>query len=266
MTPLESVVLGVVQGFTEFLPVSSSGHLVLAQALLGVQLPGVLFEVTVHVATLCAVLWVYRRRVAELARGTLGGERDSLAYVGLLAVASVPAGIAGILGADFLEAQFEQPLVAAVLLLVTGGLVYTTRWTVPRAEDPLPGVGTALGIGVAQAVAILPGISRSGSTVALGTWLGVEPARMAEFSFLMSVPAIAGAAVLQAADPAPTSRALGGGAVALAFLAALLAGIVAIRIFVRMLRSLTFHRFAYYCWTVGLAYLAAAAAFPELRG
>lgn len=266
MTPLEAIALGILQGLTEFLPVSSSGHLVLAQAVLGIELPGVLFEVAVHVATLCAVVWVYRKRVGELARGALTGERASLAYVGLLLLASVPAGLAGVLAANFIEAQFERPLLTAGLLLVTGAIIYTLRWTVPRAQRPLPGPWRALAVGASQAAAILPGISRSGATLAAGTGLGVEPVRMAEFSFLLSVPAIAGAAVLQAGEFAVGVRDVGTAALALGFAAALLAGVAAIRLFVHMLRTRTFHRFAYYCWAVGLVYLAAAAAMPELRG
>ena len=266
MSVLESVILGVVQGLTEFLPVSSSGHLVLAQGLLGVRLPGVGFEIVVHVATLCAVLWVYRERVRRLALGVVGRERDSLRYVGLLLLASIPAGVVGLLGSDFLEAQFERPPVAAALLLVTGALVYTTRWTARGGGRAEPDAGRALLIGAAQAAAILPGISRSGSTVAVGTWLGVEPVRMAEFSFLMSVPAIGGAAMLQAGDLADSSSLIGNAALASGFAAALLSGVAAIRIFVRMLRSVTFHRFAYYCWAAGLGYLTAAAFLPELRG
>ncbi len=266
MSLAEAVVLGLVQGFTEFLPVSSSGHLVLAQAVLGLRLPGVFFEVVVHVATLCAVLWVYRARVGALARGVLTGEREAVVYVLLLLLASVPAGVAGLMGRDFFHGTYEAPLLAASMLLVTGAFVWSISRTAPLAEDPRPGPAQALGVGVAQALAILPGVSRSGSTVATGAAMGVDVIRMAEFSFLMSVPAIGGAAILELRDAEAVAAQVGGLALALGFLAALLSGVAAIRIFVRMLRTRTFHRFAYYCWAVGLAYLAAAAVFPELRG
>lgn len=265
MSLFHALLLGVLQGLTEFLPVSSSGHLVLAEALLGLDLPGVVFEVTVHVATLCAVLWVYRARVVELLRGL--GRRDgaSLRYVGLLLLASVPAGIAGTAGGAFFEGAFDRPVVAAAALLVTGGLVWSLKRTASFGRKPVPGAGSALGIGVAQAAAILPGLSRSGATVAVGSWLGVEVVRMAEFSFLLSVPAIAGAALLQADEVALASATLGVPALAAGFAAALVSGVAAIRIFVRMLETRRFHRFAYYCWVVGLAYLAAAALSPGLR-
>lgn len=265
MSAFEAILLGVVQGLTEFLPVSSSGHLVLAEALLGLDLPGVVFEVTVHLATLCAVLWVYRKRVAALATGLRRGDPASLRYLLLLLLASVPAGIAGVGGRELFEGAFDRPSLAAALLLFTGALVWTVKRSGPRAERSRPDPPDALGIGVAQAVAILPGVSRSGATVAAGTWLGVEVVRMAEFSFLLSVPAIGGAALLQVGELDSASAVLGTGPLVAGFAAALLSGVAAIRIFVRMLERRTFHRFAYYCWFVGLAYLAAAALIPELR-
>lgn len=265
MTPFQAAILGIVQGLTEFLPVSSSAHLVMADALLGIRQPGVLFETLVHVATLGAVLWVYRTRVADLARGTLRWEADSVRYVGLLALASVPAGLAGVLGRDFFVSAFDRPPAAAALLLVTGGLVWSLKRTAPSAGEPRPGPGQALLVGVAQAFAILPGISRSGSTVAAGVWRGVDPVRMAEFSFLLSVPAISGAALLELDGLG--AAAAGGDAPALAvgFVAALVAGVAAIRLFVRTLEARSFHHFAWYCWAAGGAYLVAAWLMPGLR-
>lgn len=265
MSLFEAVLLGIVQGLTEFLPVSSSGHLVISQALLGLELPGVFFEVVVHLATLCAVCWVYRASLWRLARGVFGRDAALTGYVGLLALATIPAGLVGVGLGDLLAPIFERPVVAAALLLVTGGLVWSIRSFSERAHRQRPRAPDAVGIGFAQALAILPGISRSGSTVAVGTALGIDPARAAEFSFLLSIPAIAGAAVLQLPDLAETGAALGTIPLAGAFVAAAVSGVVAIRIFLRMLERRTFHRFAYYCWIAGAAYLAAAAIWPHLR-
>ncbi len=264
MSVLEATVLGIVQGLTEFLPVSSSGHLVLGQALLGIRLPGVTFEVTVHLATLCAVLWVYRGRVGSLAVGALRGDRSSWTYIGLLFLASVPAGLVGVLAQDWFVSAFGRPVFAACLLIVTGFIVYSVRLTSPRAAAPSPTVAQSIWIGIAQAAAILPGISRSGATVAMGTWRGIEPVAVAEFSFLMSVPAILGAGLLQlrhaGGSGGPGAAVLGAG-----FAAALVAGVLAIRLFVRMLQTGAFYRFAWYCWAAGSAYLVAAAFQPGLR-
>ena len=264
MSVLEAIVLGIVQGLTEFLPVSSSGHLVLGQALLGIRLPGVTFEVTVHLATLCAVLWVYRGRVGSLASGALRGDGPSWTYIGLLVLASLPAGVVGVLAKDWFEAAFGRPVFAASLLIVTGFIVYSVRLTAARAKAPVPSAGQSVLIGIAQAAAILPGISRSGATVAMGTWRGVDAVAVAEFSFLMSVPAILGAGLLQLRD---AGGAGGPGAAVLVagFVTALVAGVMAIRLFVRMLQAGAFHRFAWYCWAAGSAYLVASVFQPALR-
>jgi len=262
----QAAILGVVQGLTEFLPVSSSGHLVLARGLLGVQTDGVVFEVIVHVATLCAVLWVYRVRVASLVRGMIHGRPESWRYVGLLALASVPAGIVGVAWESEIEGLFGRPPVAAALLLVTGVAVWTVGRTSPRARDPEPGAGQAMWVGIAQAAAILPGLSRSGMTLAAGSWRGVEVVALAEFSFLMSVPAIGGAALLKASD---IGGALSSGALvplAVGFGCSLAAGVFAIRFFLRTLERRTFHRFSYYCWALGLSYLLLFVVRPGLVG
>ncbi len=265
MSLLESLLLGVLQGLTEFFPVSSSGHLVLAQALLGVRVPGVLFEVVVHLGTLCAVLWVYRARVFHLLHGLFSAEADSRRYVGLLLLATLPAAVAGLWGRSFFEDAFERPVAAASFLLLSGMFAWSLKRSAPRADRARPGAGGAFAVGLAQALAILPGVSRSGATVATGAWLGVEVTRMAEFSFLMSVPAIAGAglAQLDQLGSVPTQAVTPG--LAIGFAAACLSGIAAIRIFLWMLKARTFHRFAYYCWSVGVVYLIAAALVPALR-
>ncbi|MDX1393384.1 MAG: undecaprenyl-diphosphate phosphatase [Gemmatimonadota bacterium] len=266
MSFIEAFVLGVVQGLTEFLPVSSSGHLVLADALLGLETPGVLVVIALHVATLLAVCWVYRRRIGELVGGLLRADRESLVYIGLLVLASVPAAVIGIGFLDLLGGTFERPVVAATLLLVTGVIVWTLRYSARRTgyRDQFRAID-AVGIGLAQALALLPGISRSGSTVAMGAGLGLDPGRVAEFSFLMSVPAIGGAAILQAPELSAAGATIGAAPLAVAFVAALGSGVFAIRWFVSMLVQRTFHRFAYYCWAVGALYLLAAWLEPGLR-
>ena len=258
MNLFEAAILGLVQGLTEFLPVSSSGHLVIGQALLSVDTGGVTFEVVLHLATLCAVLWVYRARVTELIRGVLGGDRGAWTYTGLLLLASVPAGLAGVFGRPLFERTFSDPVLAAAMLLVTGVLVWSVRTSGPRAKDDRPDAARSVWIGCAQAVAILPGISRSGATVAVGAWLGIEVVRLAEFSFLLSVPAILGAGLLQVGEIGQVPG-LGVGPLAVGFTVAALSGVAAIRLFVRTLRSGKFHRFAYYCWSLGAAYLLGTA-------
>lgn len=254
MSPLEAILLGLVQGLTEFLPVSSSGHLVMVQTLMGLTRDGLLFEVTVHVATLASVLIFYRRRIAELVVGVLRGQRDAWRYGGKLVVATLPVIAAVLGGGDLLEAQFDAPQVAGVCLLITGAVLFSTRFTAAKARATEPSWTAAVLIGCAQAFAILPGISRSGTTVAMALALGVSPLAAAEFSFLMGVAAISGAAIrtvpaLSMTLPGEVAGLAIGGAVAL------VSGVAAISIFVRLLRTQSFHLFAYYAWAAGAAFL-----------
>ncbi len=257
METLESLLLGVVQGFTEFLPVSSSGHLVIGQALLGVT-PGrgILFEVAVHVATMAAILIFYRRRIGSLAIGAIAGSGDALRYIGKLAVGTLPAVAAALLARQWIERQFESPVVAGVCLLITGGIVWSTRYTLGRGESLEPTWTGALLIGCAQAVAILPGISRSGSTVGVALALGLAPLAAAEFSFLLGMIAIAGAgfllmpALTVASESVLQVIAFGG-------VSALLSGLLALWLFVWFLRAQRFHLFAWYAWIAGAATLLA---------
>lgn len=301
----EALVLGVVQGLTEFFPVSSSGHLVMTERLLGLSLPGVAFDVALHVATLVSVLIVYRAKVMRLVRGATGrGERNEWPYILKLVIASIPAALVGIAFQDWFEAKFDDPLFAGTMILVTGSFVWSSRWvgtarrfgalevvpiaiaaaialwagtiipflavlavegvimaisrgTAPAEWHPEPTWSGAGLMGIAQALAILPGISRSGSTVITGLWRRIDPEAAAEFSFLMSVPAIIGAAILSLPDLRGDGGVASGGLATtiIGALAAGIAGVLAIRFFVGMLRRRSFHAFAYYCWLAGALFI-----------
>jgi undecaprenyl-diphosphatase len=252
----EALWLGIVQGLTEFFPVSSSGHLVLFETLLGVHSgDGLLFEVALHVATLVAIALFYHKRIGDLVVGALRGDADAWRYVGKLFVGTLPAGVIGFAAKDLIAEQFSSPLAVGVLLLVTGGIVWSTRRTSETATGTEPGWWAALAIGFAQAFAILPGISRSGSTVAAALALGIAPRPAAEFSFLLGIIAVSGAAVLTLPDLGDASPELMS-AVFTGGLAALVTGIFAIWLFVRMLQSHTFHWFALWAWLAGASFLA----------
>lgn len=263
MTWYEGALLGLLQGATEFLPVSSSGHLVMGQALLGIELPGVTVEVVLHFATLLSVLIVYRERVARLLAGVARLDPAQTRYAGLILLASVPAAVAGLGFGGFFESLFDTPAVTGVALLVTGCGIWTARRALARKPDGRPGAGVAIVMGLAQAAAIVPGISRSGATVVAALWRGVSPSEAAAFSFLMSVPAIGGAALLKLPTAAwegggAPGGALGGalaGALGVAAVVACVTGVLAIRTFRMMLERRAFHYFAPYLWAAGAAFL-----------
>ena len=255
MTLIQAIILGALQGLTEFFPVSSSGHLVLAESLLRVNPPGVSFEVMVHLATVFSVIVLFRRRLMMLAVGLGRFQRDALVYVGMLALASVPAGLVGVALSDAIGGLFDRPLIAASNLLITGCIVYATRWLLNRGDRSNPGWAGSLIVGVAQALAILPGISRSGLTVAAALWQKTGREAAAEFSFLLSIPAIVGASVLQLPELLSTEGGFDAVPLSAAAITAFLTGMLAIVLFVRWLRVGQLHRFAYYCWAVGGSFI-----------
>jgi len=253
---LNMLLLAVVQGLTEFLPVSSSGHLVLTQHFLGARQGDVFFDIILHVGTLGSILVVYRSEIRRLLRC----DRASLEYMASLAVGTIPAVVVGLLFKDRIEALFHDPVFAACGLILTAAVLFATRWAASSDSlaDPweprAPALGKAFVIGLAQAAAILPGVSRSGSTIAMGLWAGLPRAEAARFSFLLSIPAVSGALLLQLLDfPEPdageTARLL------LAGLTAFAVGLLAIRWTALAVVQEHFWKFGFYCLAMGTAVL-----------
>lgn len=246
--------LGVVQGLTEFLPVSSSGHLVLAGWLLGMdaESAGLTFAIVAHVGTALAVLTVYVADILDLLRRALAGgpsegSRQARRYLLALIVASVPAALAGALFKDTVAACFDRPLPVAVALLVTGFILYSAdlRAQATGRHTPIRWP-QALLVGLAQAFAIFPGISRSGATIATGLHAGVPRLEAARFSFLLSVPVILGAALLDLAGSPPEPAQLG--SLLVGGLLAFASGLLAIKLVLAVLSRGRLRGFAYYCW------------------
>ncbi len=252
---LQILILAIVQGLTEFLPVSSSGHLVLLQHWFGTAEGDLFLDVMLHIGTLGSVLFVFRREVRRL----LALDRAALRYLLALAVGTLPAVAVGLSLRDTVAALFASPAAAAIALLVTAMILFSTRFTRERGEalpDPwqprAPHLGRALLIGAAQALAITPGISRSGATIAASLWAGLPRAEAARFSFLLSVPAIAGALVLELISGDLPAR--GGWAGSLLGAAvAFLVGLAAIGWTARAVVGRFFWKFCFYCLALGVA-------------
>jgi undecaprenyl-diphosphatase len=250
MTLWQGIVLGLVQGLTEFLPVSSSGHLRVLEVVTGVHTPGVFVEVALHVATLGSVLVVYGARLWAIARGVLARRPAELRTAGLLLLATVPAGVVGVLFHRQVEAA-RSLLIVGAGFLVTGFMNWSTRRLAGARAEPT--VGVAVGIGFAQALAaVFRGVSRSGSTVCTALWGGLGPAAAAEFSFLLAVPVIAGAALVEGRHMVVSVAAVGAGPLAVSFVLAFASGIWSIRFLVALLQRGRFYRFAPYNWIVGV--------------
>jgi undecaprenyl-diphosphatase len=246
----QGIVLGLVQGLTEFLPVSSSGHLVLVEALTGVHFTDVTVEVSLHVATLGSVLVVYGARLWQIVRGVVAREPASLRYALLLIIASIPAALIGVLFHHQIEEAFHSLVWLGIQFIITGGILLLTRNAQGTRSEPTPAAAAL--IGGAQAFAILPAISRSGATIATALKSGLGPAAAAEFSFLMAIPVIAGAGVLEAKDAFASMGHVGAVPWAASFVVAFAAGVWSIRWLVRIIRHGRFYLFAPYCFAIGV--------------
>lgn len=254
METLSLLLLGVLQGATEFLPISSSAHLVIAQSLMKTQNPGLMVEIVLHLGTLVSVLGYFRRDLWQLTQGSLLPGRVDAAVrreVGYLGLATVPAVVVALTLGDKVEAAFEDVHFSGMMLLVTTAVLVLSRWAIRREGVRLTW-GIALVIGLAQSLAILPGISRSGITIVTGLWLGLKPDEAARFSFFMAIPAILGAGIFQLLDliQGPTVAVTGG--LVLGFLAAALVGYGMIAWLMDILRRGRLHLFAGYTLLVGL--------------
>jgi undecaprenyl-diphosphatase len=269
MEPIQAVILGVVQGLTEFLPVSSSGHLVLFQKLFGLNEPGLIFEVSVHMGTLMAVVVFFRKEIigllaavgrlaATLARREPAGAilaDPEVRLAALIVVGSIPTAAIGLIFNEMADRLYNSTALVGCMLLVTGTLL----WGTSRLKTEGRSVGAfkfpaALLIGVAQGMAILPGISRSGATIATGLFLGLDGPTAARYSFLLSIPAILGAQVLSLA-------ALGGypphlGIILAGTLTAAMVGYAALAFLVYIVNKNRMPLFAPYCWILGAVTLA----------
>ena len=259
---ISAIILGVVQALTEFFPVSSSAHLVLAGKLLGVESKnGVAFEVAVHIGTLFAVLIVFRKDFVDLSHATLRGlrrlgdlraamaEDPALLQAVAVLVGCVPAGLIGVFFKDAIESVFHSTLFVCWGLVVTGLALTATRF-VPQGDRPIT-LRDALLIGCAQAVSILPGVSRSGSTICAGIFLGNDRLAAARFSFLMSVPIVAGAVLLKTLDvikDPPGEDFFIGAAIGAGV--SFVVGLGVLALLMRILKLGRFAEFGWYCFAV----------------
>jgi len=249
---LSAGILGIVQGLTEFLPVSSSGHLVLFQSRLPVSGDTVAFDLGLHLGTLLPVLWVYRQDLIGVVRDSLQGsgpllQRRGVRLMALVVLGSIPTAAIGLSLEHVFEAMFSNTLSVGIAFGITGTLLWLTRRAGQGSQDEtsMPW-RSALVIGLVQGLAITPGISRSGSTIAAAMFLGIEREAAAKYSFLLSIPAILGAFVLKAGG-----LDLGAGNLVpllTGFLTAAITGYLALRLLLRFVRSGSLDKFAFYLW------------------
>ena len=258
----EAIVLGLVQGLTEFLPVSSSGHLMIVRELLGVDASGFLdFTVTVHFATVLSTIIVFWAAIVQLIKGVFQFKyNDETDYFLKLCVSMVPVAVVGFFFKDQVEGLFgETLLTVGISLLVTAALLFLATYYAPkRPNNHRNGISwlQALAVGLGQACAVAPGLSRSGTTIATGLVTGVKKENMAQFSFLMVLVPIIGEQALSLLDVARGSASFGDGVglvpLLLGFAAAFLSGLFACKVMIALVKKAKFSWFAIYCAVVGI--------------
>jgi undecaprenyl-diphosphatase len=236
------IVLGIVQGFTEFLPVSSSGHLVVIQKLWAISEPAVALDVVLHLGTLFAVAVFFFSELLKALR--------SLKTIALILVVTLITGSIALAGKDFFEALFSSPKAVAIGWIVTGIILLATRKFSQGKREAL-NIKDALALGLAQAAAVIPGISRSGATISTLLFRKIEPRTSFNFSFLVSLPAVLAAAILKSREISALAK-IESQNLALAFICSFLCGLFALRMLKKVLAKARFHYFGYYCLSMAI--------------
>ena len=255
---LEAIFLGVIQGLTEFLPVSSSGHLELAKVMTGYDQSAsesMLMTVVLHAATALSTMVIFRKEIIEIISGLFSFEKEQIEFSGKIILSMIPAAIVGVMFDEQLEALFDkQILLVGLMLIVTGALLFLAD----KAKNTTKKVSwsNALVIGIAQMIAILPGISRSGATISTSVLLGVDRTRAAKFSFLMVVPLILGKMAKDILGGEISYASEDMVPLAAGFGAAFVTGLVACTWMIALVKKSKLSYFAYYCFAVAAIAIA----------
>ena len=249
MTLLEAVILGIIQGLTEFLPISSSGHLVLAQYFMNIHERGFLLEVILHMGTLVAILIYYWNDLRNLGKDAINGVIESRIYVCYLGVATVPTVCVGFLLDEFIKSTFE-PNVVIAMLIITALVLATTYFSSNCAVQQF-NLSISFCIGLAQACALMPGISRSGITISIALLMGIRHHEAAKFSFLLAIPALLGAGILQMIK-IDNSLQIPVFPLIMCFFSAAVAGYLVINWLLSVISQGRFYLFSLYCFSIAI--------------
>jgi undecaprenyl-diphosphatase len=263
LSVLDAVLLAVLQGLTEFLPVSSSGHLVLAQQLLNLHNPQIVsFDIFVHFGTLISVVIVFWNDIIEILRSFIRAlttfkakeehKKTEYFHLGIaIVIGSIPAGVIGLAFHRQIEEIFTDPKFVAMNIVITGLILFLTRLAKP-VKGKKVGILSSIIIGFAQMVAILPGISRSGLTMSAALFLKISPVQAARFSFLLSIPVIAGATLLETYKLLAQGTTIGFSQIIIGIAMSAIAGYVAIKLLLRIMEKGKFSWFSLYCLVIGI--------------
>jgi undecaprenyl-diphosphatase len=253
---IETIILGIIQGLTEWLPISSTGHLKLAEHFLGLKVP-ILFDITLHLGTLIVILIYFKKEVKKIVSALLRFDfkTEHGKFIPLIIVGTIPTALIGLIFSTIIEDVFQNPIPIASAFILCGVILYSTKAGKEKTE--YISYSEALMIGVAQGIAIIPGISRSGTTIAIALLLGIRREKAFKFSFLLSIPAVLGAFGLEAYNAYKkwgtlTYASVGWIEVFVGILVAMGVGYFALRLLWKILAIQKLHFFAFYCWFIAL--------------
>lgn len=252
MEIIDSIILGLIQGLTEFLPISSSGHLVIGKHLLGLSAPGAIIEIILHFGTFFSIIIYYRKYLLNLILDAFSNNSgESRKIIGLILVSIIPAGVIGILFDDYIEKLFSNLYLVGINLIITGIILFSTRFTHEKKAKSSLTITKVIIIGIAQAIAILPGISRSGITISTALFLGINEKEAARFSFLMALPVLFGASILKIKDALVFSEDISTYNIFIGFMLSLITGYICLSILVNILNKKKLWLFSFYCLIIG---------------
>ncbi|MGC8896063.1 MAG: undecaprenyl-diphosphate phosphatase [Candidatus Bathyarchaeia archaeon] len=250
---IETIILGIIQGLTEWLPISSTGHLKLVEHFLGLPVP-ILFDITLHIGTLIVILLFFRKEIKEIVSAFLRFDfkSENGKLIPLIIVGILPTALIGLVFGDIIEGVFQNPLPIAIAFILCGIILYSTKAGKEKTDNI--NFSNAFMIGVAQGIAIIPGISRSGATIAIALLLGIRREKAFKFSFLLSIPAILGAFGLELIKEAGVlvSAEYGWMEFLMGAFVAMVVGYFALKLLWKILAVQKFYFFAFYCWFVAL--------------
>ena len=251
MTLFEAIILGTIQGLTEFLPISSSGHLVLGQMILDVKIQGNEFEVVTHLGTLVSVLCIFWKEILSLILNIT--DKNTREYIFYIILGTIPAAIIGFGAKSYISELFDSVQLVSVALMVTGLILFFSQKV--KKNSLAIDANKALLIGITQAIAIIPGISRSGITICTALALGMSGKNAAKFSFLLAIPVISGAGLLLTLDSQSNITLIPLTSLIMAFLSSFIVGYICLKWLLSLLESGKFYFFGYYCFLIGLIVL-----------
>ena len=246
MNILEIIILGIIQGITEFLPISSSGHLVIAQNILGIKSPGNTLEVLFHFGTLMSVVYVFFEDLKQILLTM--NEKNNQSFIFYIIIATLPAVFSGLLLKDYFLKIFDNVHLVGFALCSTGFILILSK----RFKNNQKAItfSSSIAVGIAQAIAIIPGISRSGSTISMCMYLGIPPKEAARFSFLLSIPVILGASILGFLE-VESNNTFNYLTLTVAITTSFFTGVIALKILLKILETGRFYFFGFYCLITG---------------